>query len=260
MKYWDRRKSDELLRLAEVRESRQLARAYKKLQSELSFLLLDLYEQIANEEGVILASDLYKYNRYYDLLNKINERVSNLNKEEIDTIDESLKDLYMKNSSLISEDFSLPQNLPDNDALEKLVNRVWCRDGKAWSARIWSNTSKLAEVLETEVVGAITKGSSVQDVARTLRETLNVSYNSAVRLSRTELSYVQNQSRIDTFENAGIKKYKIVGAKDDRECSDACKKLEGKIFLVSEAKPGVNLPPIHPNCRCSAIPYIESED
>ena len=59
--------------------------------------------------------------------------------------------------------------------------------------------------------------------------------------------------------SCNIKKYKFVAAIDNRTC-DECHELHGKEFLVSEAKTGVNFPPIHPNCRSVTAPVIDWGD
>ena len=42
-------------------------------------------------------------------------------------------------------------------------------------------------------------------------------------------------------------------AGDDRVC-EKCAALEGRIFTLDEIE---FLIPLHPNCRCLALPYIE---
>ena len=36
--------------------------------------------------------------------------------------------------------------------------------------------------------------------------------------------------------------------------------VDGKVFPVSEAQPGVNLPPMHPFCRSTTLPVLPSEE
>ena len=42
-------------------------------------------------------------------------------------------------------------------------------------------------------------------------------------------------------------------AQDEKVCSQ-CLALQGKIFSLDEIEPMI---PLHPNCRCIALPYIE---
>lgn len=50
----------------------------------------------------------------------------------------------------------------------------------------------------------------------------------------------------------GYKKYQICTADDENTCP-RCRKMDGKVFLLSEAQLGVNLPPFCDFCRCSII-------
>ena len=70
---------------------------------------------------------------------------------------------------------------------------------------------------------------------------------------------VANDYDIKGYKTAGIEKYQILTAIDDRTCEE-CKKLDGKIFKVSEAKSGINVPPFHPGCRCTTIAYFEDDE
>ena len=53
-------------------------------------------------------------------------------------------------------------------------------------------------------------------------------------------------------QSLGYKKYQICTADDENTCP-RCRKMDGKVFLLSEAQLGVNLPPFCDFCRCSII-------
>ena len=42
-------------------------------------------------------------------------------------------------------------------------------------------------------------------------------------------------------------------------CS-VCAVLDGEHFKVKDAEPGINISPMHPNCRCSTGPYMDTEE
>lgn len=50
----------------------------------------------------------------------------------------------------------------------------------------------------------------------------------------------------------GFKKYEFIA---NRNCCEKCAKLDGKHFLVSSLKIGVNAPPMHEGCSCSIAAY-----
>jgi len=76
-------------------------------------------------------------------------------------------------------------------------------------------------------------------------------------LARTEIIRAHHLGMIQEYRNWGIKGITVLGewstAGDDRVCV-RCSSLEGKIFTLDEIEPMI---PLHPQCRCIALPYIE---
>ena len=61
---------------------------------------------------------------------------------------------------------------------------------------------------------------------------------------------------INNYKNNGIKEYEFM-AFLDKKTSSQCRNLDGKKLSVEEYQAGVNLPPLHPNCRSCIIPIVE---
>jgi len=76
-------------------------------------------------------------------------------------------------------------------------------------------------------------------------------------LARTEIIRAHHIATIQEYRNWGLEGIIVKGewktAGDARVCS-LCAELEGKIFTLDEIEP---LIPLHPQCRCIALPYIE---
>ena len=85
-----------------------------------------------------------------------------------------------------------------------------------------------------------------------LDDTEGARYRSA-RLVQTECAYVANQGHLMGYQAAEIEKYIFLATLDLRT-SKFCRSLDGKRFLVSEAQPGMNYPPMHPWCRSPPCP------
>ncbi len=77
-------------------------------------------------------------------------------------------------------------------------------------------------------------------------------------IARTEAIRAHHIASINEYENLGLEtiiiKAEWTTAKDSRVCQ-LCKPLEGKVFELDEIR---NKIPLHPQCRCAALPYIES--
>lgn len=68
------------------------------------------------------------------------------------------------------------------------------------------------------------------------------------KLLKSDPNYISNQIELDSYKEMGIERYEYLGS----GC-EICQKLNGQVFLVSEAEVGVNFPPMHLKCKCSII-------
>ena len=250
--YWEQREQEWLynstLTIAEKELAKEYIRVYRKTQSEL----IDLYNELVNEKGEILVSDLFRFNRYYELLDDLHKNLYRLGIEEERLFKDVFVNYYRKNCEILGERYSwyFPAN---EDELKQVINGVWCADGKNWSSRIWSNTEQLQQRIQEGIVESFTKGISKDDLVRRLMEDFNVGFNQADRIARTELAYIRNKSSLDSYEKMGLEKYEVLANQADDE---SCGECNGKQFLLHEAKVGINFPPFHPNCKCCIIPVI----
>lgn len=130
---------------------------------------------------------------------------------------------------------------------EKILQSVWAGDN--YSNRVWGNTEKLAARLPTIIGSALTIGQSYAKTAAEIQERFDVARYEAVRLVRTETNYFHNQAELQSYIDDGIEEYTLDVTLDGRTSSICLGKDESVVYLVSQAIPGVNYPPFHPNCR-----------
>ena len=146
----------------------------------------------------------------------------------------------------------------ESDVVKKFVGVKWSND-KNFSDRIWGNTEKLANYLNTDVAQGFARGDSYQRIMKQMKERFeSVSRNDMYRLIYTEGTYVMAEATIKPFEE-DFEEYKISTAGDSKVCP-VCRKVSEKVFKISERKAGVNFPPFHAWCRCSFVPYVEDWD
>ena len=67
---------------------------------------------------------------------------------------------------------------------------------------------------------------------------------------------VEMQGEVMGYKESGIEEYQFLGG-TEHSGSCTCSELNGRVFRVDEAEPGVNLPPIHPNCLCIIRAYFK---
>lgn len=133
-----------------------------------------------------------------------------------------------------------------------------------WSTRIWGNQALLKAELSKILTNGLTQGKSSRELTRELRKAVESSKQNASRLMRTELSRVRNDAQLESIKRNGFEEYMFhtlssspfTAAKVCPICAD----LDGKVFKVKDAVVGDNMPPMHPNCRCSISAYEDEEE
>lgn len=141
----------------------------------------------------------------------------------------------------------------DTDAINAVLSEKF--SGKSYSERIWTNSDLLAKQLSTKLASAIATGQSIDKTAKDFRDRFGVSRYYAERLIRTETNHFYNQAANDSYKAMGIDKYKFIATLDSRT-SEICAHMDGKIIEVDKGAVGVNIPPLHPNCRSTIAPYL----
>jgi len=150
--------------------------------------------------------------------------------------------------------------------VEKAVSQKWFNEN--YSDRIWGKGHKLADKLAEIIPREIAVGHSAKKMAEAIQDAMNTSYNNSIRLARTEFVHIANEARLDSFkeiddeidkinEELGLppeeKVYEYTATLEENTC-DICGDLDSRVFRYTDAEEGVNMPPMHPNCRCTIIP------
>lgn len=135
----------------------------------------------------------------------------------------------------------------DPKIAKKIVHTNW--SGADFSQAIWHREFDLAAKIKRAVWRNVIQGKSLKECAKELETNLDDDRKyAAMRLVRTETTYVHSQVRKMAYEDTEVKKYRFSAVLDSRT-SDLCAGLHGKVFKLEDATPGVNMPPMHPNCR-----------
>lgn len=140
--------------------------------------------------------------------------------------------------------------------VNEILRNNW--SGASYSSRIWSNTQTVAELIKNELFLGVLTGKSQHDMSAVIMEKMGIGAMQARRLVRTESCYVANQAEMESYKECEIEKYRFVATLDMRT-SEICAGLDGKEFPVDKQQPGVNCPPMHPNCRSTTIAVFDAE-
>lgn len=141
----------------------------------------------------------------------------------------------------------------DPAMINRVINSKW--SGNNYSGRIWKNTRALAQDIKEELLVNLVTGRTNREAAQIIQNKHAVGAGEARRLVRTESNYLTTEINAKAYEEAEIEKYKFCSILD-LKTSSVCRSLDGKIYLVSERRIGVNSPPMHPWCRSTTIGVI----
>ena len=127
---------------------------------------------------------------------------------------------------------STPLVAVDKNQAEKVIRTAW--SGANYSSRIWKNGEKLGREIKQVMLTAVHRGTSIQKLSKDLSRRMEVGYNNAERLVRTELNFIQNRAALDSIASSGLEYYQFIAALDNRTCP-RCGGLDGQIFALEES-------------------------
>lgn len=150
----------------------------------------------------------------------------------------------------------LGETIKDNAKTANAIVNASFHNAK-YSDRIWMNQDILKFDLSKLLQSGLIQGKNPRVLAREIKKKFDVSTSNAERLMRTELARVQTEAQKQSFERNGFTQYTFLALGD---ACDVCKALDDRHFNVKDMMPGLNAPPMHPNCRCSIAAYEDSDE
>ena len=136
-----------------------------------------------------------------------------------------------------------------NPNIAAIVTSTKWIDGMNFSDRIWKNQERLTQYMQQDFAAAVVRGDGYDQMIRQMQHRFDVGRTEAKRLVWTEGTYVSEEAAARAFEQVGLDNYRFWTEHDEKTCA-RCSPIDGQVFPFEERQPGVNFPPIHPNCRC----------
>lgn len=212
--------------------------ADKAVAQELRVLLGSLSLAIVNN-----ADPMRDFHKYAQRLEKI--------------ISGCLSDAFQEAFEKTGISFNLPI---DKDALKyatkQSVAEPWL--GRTFKNSIQNNISNTYQRFTDLVSNGIANGVDHKKLINETVKLLEISFNDAKRLVRTETMFQINQAQKKVYMEAGYQKYEFMATLDSRTSAE-CREHNKKEYYFVEATVGVNYPPLHPNCRSTVIPVVEKK-
>ena len=260
MGYWEDRlaKSQSKLTTKNIKATEaQLKKYYKKAMDDVIGQFEKTYQHLLSsmDEGrEPTPADLYNLDKYWQMQAQLKTKLQKLGDSSYKLMSGQFENQY----KTIYNSLSLPSggafNTITDENIKQMILQIWCADGKSWSDRIWTNTDKLQQALNDNLINCVLTGKKPTELKQMLMKDFNVSFNNADTIVRTEMAHIQTQAAMQRYRDYGITEVEILADKDERQC-EVCGKLHKKRYPT-----GANVPiPAHPRCRCTVIPVVEQK-
>lgn len=182
--------------------------------------------------------------------------------QQMGTMKKALSDVYASGyyhtAYAVQQGFGLGWDIAglDQAQIEKVLSKPWAVDGYNFSTRIWNSKTKLIGEVHNELSKNLLTGADPQKAIDSLAKKMGTSKSNAGRLVMTEQAYFSSAAQKDCFNDLDVEEYEIVATLDSHT-SDICRSLDGKVFKLSDYKPGVTAPPFHVYCRSTTAPHFK---
>lgn len=182
--------------------------------------------------------------------------------QQMGTMKKALSDVYASGyyhtAYAVQQGFGLGWDIAglDQAQIEKVLSKPWAVDGYNFSTRIWNSKTKLIGEVHNELSKNLLTGADPQKAIGSLAKKMGTSKSNAGRLVMTEQAYFSSAAQKDCFNDLDVEEYEIVATLDSHT-SDICRSLDGKVFKMSDYKPGVTAPPFHVYCRSTTAPHFK---
>lgn len=214
------------------------------------------------------ASGRWHINRLEALKLRVQQKAEEAFGNEVDSIDNFARDAYMRGyyrtAYEIQKGLGLGWNVGvlDDAAIDEIIKKPWCPDGKNFSSRIWTRKTQMVDELHRELLRTTLLGEhptkAIDRMLKYVDNSFGNARHAAGRLAMTEAAYFGSKGQQDSFNLLGVEEYEIVATLDN-STSKICREMDGKHFPMSEFKAGVTAPPFHPYCRTCTCPYFDDE-
>jgi SPP1 gp7 family putative phage head morphogenesis protein len=182
--------------------------------------------------------------------------------QQMGTMKKALSDVYASGyyhtAYTVQQGFGLGWDIAglDQAQIEKVLSKPWAVDDYNFSTRIWNSKTKLIGEVHNELSKNLLTGADPQKAIDSLAKKMGTSKSNAGRLVMTEQAYFSSAAQKDCFNDLDVEEYEIVATLDSHT-SDICRSLDGKVFKLSDYKPGVTAPPFHVYCRSTTAPHFK---
>ncbi len=217
--------------------------ANSKTAIELNTLAMK--SRITREEKIL--SELYR--EMYDLANMEQSKL-------YECLEDVLQVSYENNSKALASNYGV--QVSSYKLNEKLIRDIlefpW--GNTHFSKSVWDNTDDLCANVRLIISKGFTSGASVQKMTRELLQVTEGRRYEAQRLIATECRKFAVRGETMAYKDNGIDRFIYKNGNSPNIC-DRCRMFNNVAIPIDKAEIYVNIPPLHPHCKCFICPYFE---
>lgn len=237
-----------------------------QLDMERYEALAEYYVKNRHDKDIAFTDEANKQMRIYNVTMQINreklilaqmaEHLKNMS-AEVETemkqyLDDSVTREFERQAGLLgSINVSRTQ-------FEAIINSTHLKDGKLWSERLWKNVSDVQKEVDKAITDSLLRGHHPDKSVKRLRELTGRSEFEARRLLITEVTRAQSEAELLSLKDKKVAEF-IFLAQIDERTTVKCRSEHKSVHKLSDAKIGINVPPLHQFCRSSIAPHISPE-
>ena len=144
----------------------------------------------------------------------------------------------------------------DQAAVDALVNYPF--NGANFSNRLWKQKDYLQQRLMESLTTMMVQGADPKSLSRDFSKLFHQREYDAYRLLHTEYSFMCESASQAAYAEDDVPEYEYMATLDSRTC-EICGKHDGEIVKMGKGKAGINMPPLHPLCRCTTAPHYPDD-
>lgn len=211
------------------------------------------FSQVANDEMRLYNASM-KVNRMQLLLSMLRIQIAAATGKVQTTVQQAATDAAQsvyKNMAKVLGDTVIG----NMSRIPELIDASF--HGQTFSSRLWdSHRPQFNSAIQQILARGLIMGESPDRFRRQIVKMSKLKTRSAFKAARTllntEFCRVQTSAELDSIRAAGFEEYEYIA---NPGCCPECQAIDGQIFSTNTAMPGTDLPPMHPNCRCSLAPH-----
>lgn len=138
------------------------------------------------------------------------------------------------------------------------IKLPWTADGLNFIDRLKAAAGQLRDSVEREVARITATEKPAEKAEKAVNEAVD---KAEVRVKEQivgENGHANYTARQKAFTELGVEEYVYLATLDNKTCT-TCQPLDQKTFKVKDMLPGVNASKMHPRCRCTERPVIDSK-